>query len=204
MIRLFSLLVLCLLSIPANSLAAGNVHLYTEKQNVAPGETFAIDVLAEKMPPVYGMEMVLEYSPDTLELIDTDSEIDGIQIGVGDFFHVDGPMYPLQNDGIDSTGQIFYAASLLNPAPEAAGSGTLARLEMIARKPGPATIKVKNILFGTRDGRGIRPTGDMALSLVSKKPVNFLVLWGFTSLVLATAAFLWKFLRRRKRPASAR
>lgn len=198
MLRLFLLFIFLLLSIPTNSLAEGTINLYTEKPKVAPGETFTIDILADQIPPVYGMEMVLEYSPDTLELIDTDSEIDGIQIGVGDFFHVDGPMYPLQNDGIDSTGQIFYAASLLNPAPEAAGSGTLARLEMIARKPGSATIRVKNILFGTRDGRGIRPNGDMTLSLVSKKQVNPMVWWGLSFFILGSAAFLWKFYRRRR------
>lgn len=193
---------LALVLLPAIGFGQGIIRLEPDRHSIAPGETVSIDIVGENIPPVYGMEMALEYSAETLELIDADPETEGTQIHPGDFFNPDGPIYPLQNGAFSRSGKILYATSLLNPAPEAKGNGRLARVEMTARKAGPVTLQVKNVLFGTRDGQGIRPAGDMKLSLVAKEPMPPAVWWMGVGAALAMAASFARFLRGRKTAAA--
>lgn len=132
------------------------IRLSTDRVDVKVGKEFTVDVLIESAPKVYGVDVQLVYDPAVLEVVDMDGEADGIQIAPGDFLDQE-QSYPLQNQVDNQTGTIDYAATLLNPAPEAEGDGVLCQVTFRAIADGSVELSLSEGSFGTTEGETVYP-----------------------------------------------
>ncbi len=115
-----------------------------------PDQTVTVEVRVEEMPPVYGVELYFSFDPDLVE-------ITALEHG---HFLTDDPdneAFVLAN-GLQSETVMGYALVLLNPAPVAQGNGQLVELTIRAKEKGQTTIRLDEVLFGTREGETVRPS----------------------------------------------
>lgn len=141
--------------------AAGEpcLRLSTAKLDLAIGQMVTIDILVENAPPIYGIESHLSFDPTALQAVDTDPDLDGVQVAPGDFFNVERA-FILQHQVDNQAGRIDYALTLVNPAPTAQGNGVLARISFLAQKQGRTTVRITKGLFGTRSGETVAPLAE--------------------------------------------
>lgn len=149
---------LILITLPAIVFAAApRLTVHTPTNAAKPGEEFNLDLRISAIRPVYGAEIVLHFDPDVLEVMDADAQTEDIQVKPGDFFDLNQTHFMLQNKADNTFGTVNYAMSMLNPAPAAQGEGALMRIGFRVKAPGATDIRIKNCVFGTRDGRSIVP-----------------------------------------------
>ncbi len=203
MTKRFRYFYLCLffLSITLSHASASPLlEIITQNTSPKPGESITAAIQVSDIPPVYGAEMILTFDPDILEVTDIKGENDIIQIKPGDFFDLAQSHFSLQNHADNQSGHIYYSMSMLNPAPEAGGNGTLAHITFRAKAPGNTMLAVEKIKFGTREGNSLVPTTAVneRLTVVTGKagPV-FILLTGACALFAAGAGII--VMRRRKK-----
>ncbi len=171
-IRLITLGILVLSSFfyTTAALAQGEswIRLSPEKINAKVGKEFTIDVVVESAPKIYGVDVQLVYDPAVLEVVDMDGEIDGTQIAPGDFLDQE-QSYSLQNQVDSQTGTIDFAATLLNPAPEAEGDGVLCEITFRAIADGNAELSLSEGSFGTTKGETVYPRFEGDTISISKE-----------------------------------
>jgi len=95
------------------------------KQVESTGKNLKVDVVAENVADLYGMEFQIKYDPSVLAVKDAAADQDGVQVAPGEFLPV-SQGFVVANKAADGT--ITLAVTLLNPAPAVNGSGVLAHL----------------------------------------------------------------------------
>jgi len=134
---------------------AAKVSLTTEKDTLNVGETTQVIVTIEDINGLYGADLRLNFTPDTLKTVDSDDEEKGVQIAAGELLAAD---VIAQNQADATTGSIIYAACQLAPHEAVSGSGTLATITFQGKAAGPGTITLSQILLATVDGEEIPAT----------------------------------------------
>ncbi len=147
-------LLLLALSATARANGGAGVRLSAERLNLGAGNEMAVDILAEGVPPVYGVDVRLRFDPAQLEVVDADASAPGIQAAHGDFINP-AQSFILENRANNQAGTVDYALTLLRPAPPAQGNGVLARVTFRAKVDGWATVAVEQAAFGTQTGQTI-------------------------------------------------
>ncbi|WP_164518130.1 cohesin domain-containing protein [Pseudoalteromonas rubra] len=143
----------------------GRIYLTTSDPQIKTGSEFYVDVMAENLPEVYGVQLTLNYDAKSITFVDQDSKAKGEQLEQGNFLD-EKHLYTLRNQADSKTGQIQYIASQVAPAKNAAGNGRLARLYFSA--PDNATqakIAITLAEFGTRSGEKYTYTPQTPLSV---------------------------------------
>ncbi len=185
---IFSVLLITVISFSVSHAAASpRMQMIAEHPELKPGEVTNIDLRISDISPVYGAEMLLTFNPDVLEVISDNPDSGNMEIQPGDFFDLNQQHFPLQNRADNKAGRVYYAMSMLNPAPEASGEGVLIRVPFRAKAVGDAGLSVEKIRFGTREGKGITPEVSTAqpLTVISgeKNPLRFLIASVFLILI---------------------
>jgi PKD repeat protein len=147
------------LLIPTASAYAGSgprVRLSEEQINLGTGNERTLSVLAENIPPVYGVDVRLTFDPAILEVVDADETAPGVQSAHGGFIDP-SRSFILQNQADNENGTVDYALTLLHPAPPAAGYGEVVRITFRAKADGWATVVLDDVLFGTQSGQTLPP-----------------------------------------------
>lgn len=154
----FIFCILILITLPAiASAAAPRLTVQAPTSALKPGEEFNLDLRISDIQPVYGAEIVLHFDPDVLKVMDADTQTEDIQVKPGDFFNLNQKHFMLQNKADNTFGTVNYAMSMLNPSPAAKGDGALMRITFQVKAPGATDIRIKNCVFGTRNGGSIVP-----------------------------------------------
>ncbi len=194
----FQLLVLLGFAIPCVAFAAvPRLELLTSVPELSVNQEFFITVTVNQSPPVYAATLQLEFDANHLQVLDSDSEKKGVQLAAGDFIDPDKAFW-LRNWADNEEGVADFTVSLLNPSPEASGSGELFRVNFRALSAGRAEIKVAKAQFGTREGATLDADFDkQGLSILINKPlIPIGVVWGL--LVLAGLLLLgWLYIKFR-------
>ncbi|MBN2392978.1 MAG: hypothetical protein JXR84_19765 [Anaerolineae bacterium] len=168
--RIYVLLTLILATLPVAVFAGGEPQLQLEadKSKVKVGEEVAVTVLVKGAPLIYGADVRVTFDPAMLEVVDADSDLEGIQVKSGKFLDPDHG-FVLQHQVDNTTGTIDYALTLLNPAPPAEGNGVLVKIAFRAKGEGETTISVAEGLFGAQTGETISPAlGSVAVRITAK------------------------------------
>lgn len=135
--------------------AAATVRLTPEQIEVSPGQIAQLDVAIDQVEGLYGADLILEFDPAAVEIVDTDPQQAGVQITPGEFLSAD---LVAQNQADLDQGTVLYAVSQMAPREAASGSGTLATIMFTGRTPGDTVVTFKQVLLATSNGEQITPT----------------------------------------------
>lgn len=136
-----SVTLVALLPIATAALAQAGARLYLQRVESADG-ILTLDVMAENVTDLYGLEIHLKYDPAVLEAQDIKPDQEGVQIEPGTLLSVDKG-FVVANQVNSAEGKITYAITLLNPAPPVNGSGPVARISFNLLQNTPSTIEIE-------------------------------------------------------------
>ncbi len=125
------------------ALAQGGTKVYPQPVTAENG-TLTIDLMAENVTDLYGLEFQLKYDPSVVSIQDVDPQKEGIQIEAGSFLPVDQG-FVVANTVDETNGTINFAMTLLHPASPVSGTGPLARLKLNLLQNTPSTLQVENV-----------------------------------------------------------
>jgi hypothetical protein len=139
--NLFGFLVVCLtlmayLSVSAQDSSTPELKVSPEDLEVSVGENDEILIVISDADEINAFDIRLVYDPGVIELIDADDQIDGIQVGLGDFL---APDYVLINNVDESAGTIRVVMTQINPNQPQSGDGTLLVIQFTATSPNQET-----------------------------------------------------------------
>lgn len=140
-IACLSLILLALFAAAPLALAQSGARLYFQPVESANG-VLTVDVMAENVTDLYGLELHLKYDPAVLEIQDSQADQNGVQIQAGTLLPVNQG-FVVANQADQAAGTILYALTLLNPAPAVSGSGPVARITFKTLQNIPSTINVE-------------------------------------------------------------
>jgi hypothetical protein len=109
------------------------VRIAPSQAQVLVGQTVDIGVEIQNVEGLYGIDLLLAFDPQALEVVDMDPELEGIQVQLGTFLE---PGFVLVNIADNQVGRLRLAMTQLSPAAPKSGSGVLIviRLKGLALK----------------------------------------------------------------------
>jgi hypothetical protein len=140
-IACLSVILLALFALAPLALAQNGTRVYLQPVESASG-FLTVEVLAENVTDLYGLELHLKYDPAVLEIQDSQTDQEGVQIEPGSLLPVNQG-FVVANQADQGQGTILYALTLLNPAPPVKGSGPVARISFKILQDVPSTISIE-------------------------------------------------------------
>lgn len=121
-----------------------------------PNQTLAVNLYVQDVTNLYGADLELQFDPTIARVVDEDPSTPGVQIQpLSGFLQ---PGFILFKDANNSTGNVHYAMTQLNPAPPATGSGALARVRFQSLQPGSFQATYIRTDLSDRNGVAIPST----------------------------------------------
>jgi hypothetical protein len=134
---------------PAAAQSPTVLRIVPPELTIPDGETGTNEVQVADVPNFYGVEFTIEFNKDCVEVVDSDPNTPGVQIGVGPVFTDHDPGYFVGRNWVyTDTGVIEFQATLLDPAPPFTGSGTLANITWRCKVDGcssPVTLTMTKL-----------------------------------------------------------
>jgi hypothetical protein len=126
------------------------VKIAPNETTMSVGQTIEVTVQVENIANLYGVEMLITFDSNLLEVIDANPNLPGTQIAPGEFFR--GGF-----EGANSVtgGTIDYAMQQVSPNPPSSGSGVLARISFRGIGSGTANIRIEDLNMSNQAGQGI-------------------------------------------------
>jgi hypothetical protein len=156
-ILLFVLTLLLTIS-PAMAQEGASVYLQPVEST---DDTITVDVMVDNISNMYGAEFRLRYDPAILAAQDMVPDQNGMQLEVGSLLPLDKG-FVVANSIDETTGEIVFAMTLLNPAPPAEGSGPLARISFKVLQDSPTVLNIEHAKLVAADLQTIpSQTGSM-------------------------------------------
>jgi hypothetical protein len=155
-------LVLTSLWVVAGAQADNGARVYLQPVQADPA-LLTVEVMAENVTNLYGLELHLKYDPAVLEAQDLKGDQDGLQIEPGALLPVDKG-FVVANQMDQAEGKVTYAITLLNPAPAVNGAGSVARLSFKVLQDVASTITVEQVILVSVDLQTI-PTQTTPLTI---------------------------------------
>jgi ELWxxDGT repeat protein len=87
------------------------------------GYEFTVDIMVSEVRDLYGVELQLSFDPALAEVVDSDPEVEGVQVQPGD---CPLPDSVVANSADNTAGTISYAVEFLSPSLPCQGSGVIA------------------------------------------------------------------------------
>lgn len=141
--------------IPSTSVSAQTtpvtLRLAPAYSQIDAGETIDVNLEVVNTPAIYGFEFNLTFNPTYVEVVDRNPSLAGVQIVLGPFFD---PGFEIQHIVNNTTGEIKFAMTQLNPSVAKSGTGVLAtiRFRGKASSAGPRPLTMTKADIATRDG----------------------------------------------------
>lgn len=125
------------------ALAQNGTKVYPQPV-AADNGTLTVDLMAENVTDLYGVEFKLKYDPSVVAIQDANPQREGLQIEAGSFLPADQG-FVVANTVNETDGTINFAMTLLNPAPSVSGTGPLARLTFNMLQNTPSTLEIEDL-----------------------------------------------------------
>jgi LysM repeat protein len=126
------------------------VKLVPSEATISVEQTIELTVQVENITNLYGIELVITFDPNLLEVADADPNKPGTQITIGDFL---GGGMEVANAVTD--GRIEYIMQQVSPNLPSNGGGVLARITFRGIGSGQANIKIDDLFLSDQGGNGI-------------------------------------------------
>lgn len=196
----------------------GDVNLRPEPLSLGltPDAQGTVTILLENVQDLYGMEFHLAFDPNVVQVEDADPAREGVQIEPADWWK-DG--FVAVNQADNRSGQIDFAATLLNPARPVSGDRAVAGITFRAKKTGVSVVSIESAILSTRQaeeipftkqtgGIGVNPSGqapDVSLITGPVEPststghTGRLILAGLSILAFLISLGIFIYALRRRR-----
>ncbi len=121
---------------------------------VSVGASTKVDIRVRDVGDLRRAEIVVEFDPTILEVVDAYPDVEGVQIEVGPFLN---PESAVRNVVAPDRGEIEFSQEAIGPAVD--GSGVLASITFRGKTPGKSAIGFANILLESSDGQDLEARG---------------------------------------------
>ncbi|MFQ5342312.1 MAG: hypothetical protein ACE5F6_12270, partial [Anaerolineae bacterium] len=114
-----------------------------------------VEIRIRDVTDLFASEIVLEFDPAVIEVLDADPGQSGIQIQAGTF---PNPLsgFVATNQADNGAGTVLYAVTLVNPRPPVSGSGPLAFITFRGKGAGDSPLTFQRAVLSDRDARRIQ------------------------------------------------
>lgn len=144
-------------SVIAQSNQIPELEIYPEVQEVNTGEVYQFQVEVTGAIDINAFDIHLAYDPDVIEIQDADEDMDGIQVGFGDFLV---PDFVLKNEVDEEAGTIWVVMTQVYPNLPKTGDGVLLVIDFIAIRPNQETdVEVSKAVLATGTGQEYETPG---------------------------------------------
>lgn len=130
--------------------SAALIKIVPNEATISVGQTIEVTVQVENIANLYGIEMLITFDHNLLEVMDANPNLPGTQITPGEFFRGG-----FEGANTVTGGTIDYAMQQVSPNPPSSGSGVLARMTFRGIGSGVATIRVEDLNLSNQAGQGI-------------------------------------------------
>jgi hypothetical protein len=140
--------------VPARASAAdasGIIRLFPLVAEVDEGGTVTVEVWLEGARGYYGVDLRLHFDATRLRLAE------GNVTPLWDAFDPNNA-FIIKNRGDNSTGEIWYAVTNINPAEPFTGSGRVCSIPFAGVAPGGSSLTLHDVKGSTRDGDALFPS----------------------------------------------
>lgn len=127
-----------------------DVRIAPQSQEVAVDQTAEVAVEVVDATAVYGTDIVVTYDPSAIEIVDSDPDRTGIQVGIGTFLDAG---FVARNTVDSAEGRIHVAMTQFNPSEPKSGTGGLIVIKLRGKQAGatsPLTLVSARLV--RRDG----------------------------------------------------
>jgi len=122
------------------------VRFDPSSSQVGTGQTFDVNLRVDNVADLYALSTTIRFNPATLEVVDADGSVSGVQISRGSFFPSDSNQaHVVQNTVDNATGQIDFAITLLGSTPALSGSGIVATIRFQAKAAGTTPLAFSSL-----------------------------------------------------------
>jgi hypothetical protein len=143
-------ILISMLLLPASAYQPGAVlHITPQTTQIRTGDTTTVDLMLGNVQGLYGIEIHLQFDPQTIQVIDAIPGTDGVQIKPG---ALPMPDYVLQNEANNAVGTIDYAATQLPPTKPGQGSGVIAQITFRGIEPSTSFLQFERFLLADTAG----------------------------------------------------
>ncbi|RLC97835.1 MAG: hypothetical protein DRI77_06410 [Chloroflexi bacterium] len=172
------------------------ILLTPETLALAPGDSGTLEIRVENVAQLAGAEVHLTFDPILLEIVDADTEVEGIQIAHGHFL---SPDFVVQNIADPSAGTIDYAIVCMPVDKAADGSGVLARATFNTLIEGETEVRIRSTILSDMQGQSITvETGPGAVVTSHSSPsLGVWVMIGLVTVAVAAGfvVVVWRAVR---------
>ncbi len=133
-------------------------------QQVNVGAEITAEVSVQDVENLAAIDMEIRFDPALLQVVDRDSNRDGIQIVPGNFLAAD---FVVRNDVDNAAGVIRYTVTQVAPTPPASGGGILAIIYFQGIAPGASTISFRVAMLASSSAQeipAITRSGDIVVT----------------------------------------
>lgn len=127
-----------------------------EPLEVSPDSTIQVPVSIRNVNELYGIDITMQFDSEILEVVDMNTAMDGIQVGLGQFLD---PGLLLFNNADNEDGSIRFTMSQYNPSEPKSGEGILLIITFKGIGEGQSPLTISSVLLSTGEGVEIPSTG---------------------------------------------
>ena len=137
---------------------------------VAPGEVVQVPISIRNIRDLYGVDVMLEFDPAVVQVIDADAANPGVQAALGDFLD---PGLLLFNTADNTAGTYHFVMAQYNPSEPKSGQGVVVIVTFKGLKEGTSPLTIPALKLASREGIEIASEGvDGTLSVVAGAPTQ--------------------------------
>jgi hypothetical protein len=141
------------------------IHLAPGTATVEEGQLTGVQVRVENVENLYAFDIRLKFDPAAVEVVDSDSEFEGLQVRLGDLLK---PDFVVHNLADNAEGTVRLALTQLNPSEGVTGSGVLFAVTFRGKRAGassPLSFTYQQL---------VSRTGDVILASVEEGQIRVL------------------------------
>ncbi|MFQ5592822.1 MAG: right-handed parallel beta-helix repeat-containing protein [Anaerolineae bacterium] len=129
----------------------------------------SVEVRIRDVTDLFAAEIMLEYDPAVLEVLDADPGQSGTQIQTGTF---PNPLngFVATNQVDNGAGTVLYAVTLVNPSTPVSGTGPLAFITFRGKAPGDSALTFQRAVLSDRDAFRIQALANGSIIHVGPAP----------------------------------
>ena len=137
------------------------------------GEVSEVAIEVQNVTGLYGIDIGLNFDPNSLEVVDASPQQAGVQAALGTF--LDAGLL-LTNSADNTTGRLNFVMVQANPSEPKSGTGAVLVVRLRGKKAGDSILTIARVMLASRDGFEIPSQGGNAqisvLTQVVSHPIS--------------------------------